>query len=51
MKFIDEICAQPEEHVLAVVDDLSSSRMLVGRGPATKERTLLEEGDTESRFG
>ena len=48
---IDEVDAVTQQHVLAVVDHLSRSRVLVGGSAATEVGTALEEGDAKARFG
>lgn len=46
-----EICAAPEEHVLAVVDDLVDSRMQIGAGAAAEVASSLKKMDLEAALG
>src|SRR5579863_4948877 len=48
---IDQVGAGAKQNVLAVVDDLAGSGMLVGGGASAEEGTLLENGDAETGVG
>ena len=45
---LHEVAADAEEDVLAIVDNFSGAGMLVRRGAAAEERSLLEERDPKS---
>lgn len=48
---VDKVGAGAKQHVLAVVDNLAGSRVLIGRGPTAQERTPLKERDAETGIG
>lgn len=48
---VEQVGAASEKHMLTVVYGLAGSRMLIGRSPATDERSALEETHWESRIG
>jgi hypothetical protein len=48
---LHQICTDAEKDMLAVVDDFSCARMLVRRGSASEERTLLEERNAKADVG
>ena len=48
---LDQVRAEAEEHVLAVVDDFSGAGMFVGRSAAAEEGALLKERDAETGVG
>ena len=47
---LDQIRAAAEQNVLAVVHNLASARMLIGRCPAAQIGPALEEGDAKTVF-
>ncbi len=48
---LDQVCADAEEYVLAIIDHFAGPGMFVGRGASTEIRTALEEGDAEAGVG
>jgi hypothetical protein len=46
---LNQVCADAEQDVLAVVDNFSSAGMLVGRCATAEERALLKERDPKPR--
>ena len=48
---LDEVGADAEENMLAVVDHFAGSGMLVGGGASAKIGTALEERDAETGVG
>jgi hypothetical protein len=48
---LNQVRAQPEENVLAVVHNFTGSRMFVGRGAAAEKRTLFKERNPQPCIG
>ena len=48
---LDEVGADAEEDMLAIIDDFTGSGMLVGRSATAEVRAALEEGDAETGVG
>ena len=48
---LDEVGADPEENVLAVVDHFAGAGMLVGRSASAEVGAALEERDAEAGIG
>ena len=48
---LDQVGADAEENVLAVVDNFAGAGMFLGRSAAAEEGALLEQGDAETGVG
>src|SRR5450755_1348227 len=48
---IQQVGTTPQQHVLAIVDNLPGARMLIRRSAAPKIRTALKQRHAETSFG